>query len=118
MAQLSQGQLFDSLAIRVDGPRSAELRSAIDWTVTAPAGERRHWSRLAHGVLVHGAGTGRGTPDARVRISWAGLLGLASGTRGPADLTDDLSVDGTADALDTLLGALDRPDPGFAIVTP
>jgi alkyl sulfatase BDS1-like metallo-beta-lactamase superfamily hydrolase len=118
MAALSLAQLFDSLAIRVDGPRAATLRSAIDWTVTGPAGREQHWSRLVNGVLAHGDGTGRGAPDARIRISRAGLLGLAGGTSTPDDLAGDLSVDGSADALDILLGVLDRPDPDFAIVTP
>jgi alkyl sulfatase BDS1-like metallo-beta-lactamase superfamily hydrolase len=118
LAQLSLAQLFDSMAIRVDGPRSASLRSAIDWTVTGPAGQEQHWSRLVNGVLAHGEGPGRGAADARIRISRAGLLGLAGGTSTPKDLADDLTVDGSADALDVLLGVLDRPDPGFAVVTP
>lgn len=67
---------------------------------------------------MHGPGSGRGACDARVRISRAGLLDLASGVRTPDDLTGDLSIDGAAEAIDTLLGALDQPDPGFAIVTP
>jgi alkyl sulfatase BDS1-like metallo-beta-lactamase superfamily hydrolase len=29
-----------------------------------------------------------------------------------------VEVSGAADALPTLLGVLDRPDPGFAIITP
>ncbi|NMO52305.1 MBL fold metallo-hydrolase [Actinoplanes sp. TBRC 11911] len=114
MAQLTLGQLFDSMAIRVDGPRAATLRSAVDWTVTGAGGDERHWSRLANGVLVHGAGTGRGTADARVTIGRSALLALAGG----AGIPDDLAIAGDAAALDTLLGALDQPDPAFAVVTP
>ncbi|MEQ3552534.1 alkyl sulfatase dimerization domain-containing protein [Pseudonocardia nematodicida] len=114
LAGLGLGELFDSLAVRVDGPRAAAARSAIDWTVTGPAGEQRYWTRLRNGVLVHGPGTGRDVPDARIRISRADLLALVGG----APRADGPVIDGDAGALDTLRGALDEPDPEFAIVTP
>ncbi|MHC1558941.1 alkyl/aryl-sulfatase [Actinomycetospora sp. C-140] len=121
LAQLSLDQLFDSVAIQVDGPRAAELRLGVDWTVTGDDGAaEQHWTRLRHGVLVHGAGTGRDEADARVRIGRTALLGLVGGRSGPEALeaSGDLVVDGARDALPRLLGVLDPPDPGFAIVTP
>jgi alkyl sulfatase BDS1-like metallo-beta-lactamase superfamily hydrolase len=121
MAQLTLAQLFDSVAIHVDGPRAWDLRLGIDWTVTGPDGtEEKHWSRLGNGVLVHGTGSGRETADATVRLSRQALLGLVSGQASAEDLAKagDLTVDGSTDVLGRLLGVLEPSDPGFAIVTP
>ncbi|GEL21088.1 beta-lactamase-like protein [Pseudonocardia sulfidoxydans NBRC 16205] len=120
-AQLSLGQLFDSAAIRVDGPRAWDETLGIDWTITGPDGaEDQHWSRLRNGVLIHGPGSGRGHADATIRVSRQALLALFSGQAGAGDLatTGDLTVDGPADVLERLLSVLDAPDPDFAIVTP
>ncbi|HVW44321.1 MAG TPA: alkyl sulfatase C-terminal domain-containing protein [Amycolatopsis sp.] len=119
LAQLTLAQIFDSVAIRVDGPRAAGLRIGIDWTVTGESDEA-YWSRLSGGALVHGAGTGREPADARVRISRAALVALCSGARTPQSLTGsgDMTVDGPADALTRMFEVLDTPDPAFAIVTP
>ncbi|MHA6622656.1 alkyl/aryl-sulfatase [Pseudonocardia sp. DLS-67] len=121
MAQLSLGQLLDSLAIRVNGPQAWDLRVGIEWMITGPDGtEERHWSRLRNGVLTHGTGSGRGDADATVRIDRQALLALLSGRTGAGELerAGNLTVDGARDVLDRLLGVLDTPDPGFAIVTP
>ncbi|MHC1559255.1 alkyl sulfatase C-terminal domain-containing protein [Actinomycetospora sp. C-140] len=99
----------------------APLRLGVDWTVTGDDGAaEQHWTRLRHGVLVHGAGAGRDEADTRVRIGRAAPLGLVGGRAGPEELeaSGDLVVDGARDALPRLLGVLDPPDPGFAIVTP
>ncbi|GLZ47848.1 hypothetical protein Acsp06_40330 [Actinomycetospora sp. NBRC 106375] len=121
IAQLSLDQLFDSVAIQVDGPRAGDLRLGVDWTVTADDGSaEQHWTRLRNGVLVHGPGSGRDAGDARVRIGRTALLGLIGGRVGTEELeaSGDLVVAGVHDALPRLLGVLDPPDPGFAIVTP
>ncbi len=57
---LSVEQLFDSIAIRIDGPKAWDLRITIDWVFTDLAEEVR--MTLSNGVLVHGphkAGDGR-----------------------------------------------------------
>jgi alkyl sulfatase-like protein len=61
-------------------------------------------------VLVHGDGVGRGAADARIRVRRQGMLASTGKT------PDDLSIDGDGFALETLIGALDQADPGFAIV--
>ncbi|TKG69253.1 alkyl/aryl-sulfatase [Prauserella endophytica] len=120
LAQLSLGQLFDSVAIRVDGPRAGDLRIGVDWTVTGPDGEHQYWSRLSNGVLSHGDGAGREKADALVRADRQGLLALFSGEAGPDELRESgsLTIEGATDVLGRMLGVLDSADPGFAIVTP
>lgn len=117
MATLTLPQLFDSLAIRVDGPRAWSERLAIDWQFT-DSGDRYH-SALRNGVLVHGPGPGRDTADARIGTTRGTLLAVLGGAP-TADLiaAGKLTVDGATDALDRLTGVLDAPDPGFAIVVP
>ncbi|CCH86968.1 conserved protein of unknown function [Modestobacter italicus] len=117
MAALTLPQLFDSVAIRVDGPRAWDERLSIDWEFTDTGDHYR--STLANGVLVHGPGPARDAADARVRTTRAALLALLGGAA-PGDLTEagDLAVDGAADTLDRLTGVLEAPDPGFAIVLP
>jgi alkyl sulfatase BDS1-like metallo-beta-lactamase superfamily hydrolase len=117
MAALTLTQLFDSVAIRVNGPHAWSQRLAIEWEFT-DTGDRYH-TALANGVLVHGPGPGRDTADARVGTTRAALLALLGGAPS-ADLAaaGDLTLDGAADALDRLTGVLEPPDPGFAIVLP
>ncbi|MGY1593645.1 alkyl/aryl-sulfatase [Geodermatophilus sp. SYSU D00708] len=117
MAALSLTQVFDALAIRVDGPRAWPLRTTIDWEFT-DTGDRYRTS-LANGVLTHGPGPGRDAADAHVRTTRATLLALLAGAA-PADLAaaGDLVVEGASDALDRLAGVLEQPDPAFAIVLP
>ncbi|WP_326835073.1 alkyl sulfatase C-terminal domain-containing protein [Amycolatopsis rhabdoformis] len=120
LAQLTLDQIFDSVAIRVDGPRAAALRIGIDWTVTTGDTESAYWSRLSRGALIHGSGTGREQADARIRLSRAALLALCSGAATPDTLAESESttIDGPADVLTRMFEVLDSPDPGFAIVTP
>ncbi|MFD4254872.1 alkyl/aryl-sulfatase [Amycolatopsis thermoflava] len=120
IAQLSLAQLFDSVAIRVHGPRAAALRLGLDWVVTDDRGEQTHWSRLSNGAFVHGDGSCREPADARVQIRRQALLQLLSGqsTLEALKKSGDLSIDGTPEVLTRLLTVLDDPDPGFAIVTP
>ncbi|MEJ2865385.1 alkyl/aryl-sulfatase [Actinomycetospora flava] len=116
IAQLTLGQLFDSVAIQVDGPKAWHLTSAVDWTIDDTA----YWSRLANGVLTHGEGTARDGADARVTIGRSDLLSLLAGATSPEGLSSSgrLTINGSDDVLTTLLGVLDPPDPDFAMVTP
>ncbi|MCD2192069.1 MBL fold metallo-hydrolase [Actinomycetospora endophytica] len=116
IAQLNLEQLFDSLAIQIDGPKAWDHAVAVDWTVDGVA----YWSRLANGVLTHGEGTVRGGSDARVGVTRADLLALLGGATTVEALTGSgrLAIDGVGDVLTILLAVVDPPDPGFAIVTP
>ncbi|WP_078849751.1 alkyl/aryl-sulfatase [Streptomyces sp. NRRL F-5126] len=119
LAALTLDQLFDSLAIRVDGPRSWHADITVRFHVR---GADPVNLRLRNGVMVHttGATPEAAEPDAEVTLAEADLRALLLGT---ADL-DGLASQGRADvtgdarAFTDLLGHLGNPDPDFAVVTP
>ncbi|MCH0558086.1 alkyl/aryl-sulfatase [Streptomyces sp. MUM 16J] len=119
LAALTLEQLFDALAIRVDGPRSWDADITVRFSVTD--GEPVTM-RLRNGVLTHVTGTGRAAavPDTGITLTEEELRALLLGTITPADLTarDGVEVTGDAGKLTELLGHLTEPDPDFAIVTP
>ena len=112
VAQLSAEQLFDSLAISINGPRAWNLAIDIDVTLTdLDAGYRL---TLRNGVLVYRSRPASGDADATLTLTKARLIALAGG-----DLeSPGFTLDGDAGALHALLGVLDKSDPGFNIVTP
>ena len=104
-------QLFDTLAIRIDGPRAAGTALSVLWHFT-DTGER-YLMELSNGVLIHHPT--RRTPEADLTLTLTQhqLLGLlASGSLAGIDATGDPGV------LKTLMSLADEPDPNFAIVTP
>jgi alkyl sulfatase BDS1-like metallo-beta-lactamase superfamily hydrolase len=114
LSQLTPEQLFDSFAISVNGPRAWDLDLAIDVTFSDIATNYR--LTLRNGVLVYRkAAADASTATATVTLAnKVRLLAFAAG-----DATSPgLEVAGDAAALPSLLGVLDRPDPGFDIVTP
>ncbi|MFC9282853.1 alkyl/aryl-sulfatase [Streptomyces collinus] len=119
VAALTLEQLFDSLAIRVDGPRSWDADITVRWDIL---GGRPVTMRLRNGVLTHVTGTMSGAPDADVTVTLAeaDLRGVLLGTLAPADLAalETVKVTGDIERLIELFGKLDRSDPDFAIVTP
>ncbi|AXK35665.1 MBL fold metallo-hydrolase [Streptomyces armeniacus] len=137
MSALTLEQLFDALAIRVDGPRSWDADIMVRWHIRG--GERRPGRgpdtvtvRLRNGVLTHVAGGGDaagdgdavgGAPDVEVTLDEpdlrAVLLGrTAPGEPLPPEVRDRAEVTGDASKLAELFGCLSAPDPDFAIVTP
>ena len=114
LAQLTPEQIFDSLAIRVDGPRSWDLDIAIDLSFADLAVNYR--LALRNGVLVYRkAIADSATATVTVKLdSKFRLLTAATG-----DLASPgLEISGDRAALQTFLGVLDQPDPNFNIVTP
>ncbi|MBX8687398.1 MBL fold metallo-hydrolase [Mycobacterium sp. 20091114027_K0903767] len=114
LAQLSPEQMFDVLAISINGPRAWDLDLAIDVTFLDTAVNYR--LTLRNGVLVYRkADADAGSASATVKL--ANKLRLLAFAAGDAT-SSGLEVTGDADALPALLAALDRPDPNFDIVTP
>ncbi|EHB54807.1 beta-lactamase domain protein [Mycolicibacterium rhodesiae JS60] len=114
LAQLTPEQMFDVLAISVNGPRAWDLDIALDITFDDLGANYR--LTLRNGVLVYRqCRADESTATATVRLlSKLRLLAAAAG-----DFTSPgLEVSGDGQALQTLLGALDRPDPSFNIITP
>jgi len=118
MAHISVTQVFDAVAIRIDGMRAAEHRFAINWTIS-DTGER-HLLRLENGVLSNVAD--RHAPDAvlSVAVPRAQLLLLVVGMVTLDGLVEQgvAIAEGDRTALDTVRSLLDPPDPKFAIVLP
>jgi alkyl sulfatase BDS1-like metallo-beta-lactamase superfamily hydrolase len=114
LSQLTPEQIFDSLAISVNGPRSWDLDIAIDIAFADLAVNYR--LALRNGVLVYrkvAANPATATVTVKLDIK-SRLLAVAMG-----DVTSaGLDISGDQSALQTLLDVLDKPDPTFNIVTP
>jgi alkyl sulfatase BDS1-like metallo-beta-lactamase superfamily hydrolase len=109
---LTVGELFDALAIRVDGPRAAGQSLVIDWNFT-DAGRTVRLA-LSNGALIQTENpTSTAAAGLTLTLTKAQLLGLLAG-RG----LDGIQHTGDPAVLTTLMGLLDTPDPAFPIVTP
>jgi alkyl sulfatase BDS1-like metallo-beta-lactamase superfamily hydrolase len=104
-------QLFDALAIRVDGPKAWNERFALAWEIT-DTGER-YRMELSNGALVHHPTRRDGDADLTVSLTRRQLLGLLAGAG-----HDGIAMTGDTGLLSKLLSMLDNPDPNFLIVTP
>ncbi|MFJ1455417.1 alkyl/aryl-sulfatase [Nocardia sp. N2S4-5] len=118
-AALNVEQLFDAIALRVDGPRAWSARLTIDWRVS----DRNlvHRTELRNGLLVHFDIDGDvPAPDATFTLTDADLHAALLGGRDLRQMIADgtVAADGDATVLAELVGYLDTPDPDFAIVTP
>ncbi len=114
LSQLTPEQMFDVLAISVNGPRAWDLDLALDVTF-ADLGTNYRLT-LRNGVLVYrkrpadaATATATVTLAAKMRLMAAALGDFSS---------PGLDVTGDPGALQALLSVLDRPDPAFDIVTP
>ncbi|GAA3068157.1 hypothetical protein GCM10020254_09870 [Streptomyces goshikiensis] len=120
LAALTLDQLFDSLAIRVDGPRSWDADITVRWRF--PDGREPSTLRLRNGVLTHvrGLGPAVGEPDVEITLDEASLRGILLGQAVLPDLVaaGRAQVSGDPARLAELIGHLTDPDPDFAIVTP
>ncbi|HVX20323.1 MAG TPA: alkyl sulfatase dimerization domain-containing protein [Acidimicrobiales bacterium] len=104
-------QLFDSIAIRIDGPRAAGTTLSVLWRFT-DAGED-YFMELSNGVLIHHPTSRDHQADLTVTLTRPQLLGLmGSGS------TDGVETTGDAGVLGTLLSLTDAPSSSFAVVTP
>ncbi|MGW3341140.1 alkyl/aryl-sulfatase [Streptomyces sp. NPDC001009] len=119
MRALPLTQLLDSLAIRVDGPRSWDADLAIRFRLSDgdPVS-----LRLRNGVLIHTVGTtpGERAPDTEITLTETDLRALLLGATSLTDLAAEGRAETTGDPakLAELFGHLSAPDPDFAIVTP
>ncbi len=111
VAALTVEQLFDSVAIRIDGPKAWDLRLAIDWVFTDLGHTYR--TSLSNGVLIQDVDPRDGTADLTVTLTKPGLLGLLGGGG-----LDGVQAEGDTGVAAALLGVLDPPRRSFPIVTP
>jgi alkyl sulfatase BDS1-like metallo-beta-lactamase superfamily hydrolase len=108
---LTVTQLFDSLAIRIDGKRAWDTTASIRWHFT-DSGEA-YRMELSNGALIHHLTTRTDPADLTVTLTRAQLLAMLGGAG-----ADGVRFDGDPKIFATIAGFTDEPDPTFAIVTP
>ncbi|MGN2636862.1 alkyl/aryl-sulfatase [Nocardia takedensis] len=121
VAAMTTEQIFDAVALRVDGPKAWEHRVVTDWCVTDE--DRIHRVELRNGVLIHydrPDGVKLLDPDAEFTLSRTTLARVLLGGDdfGVAVAAGDIAIEGDPLSLSHLVDLLDAPDPDFAIVTP
>ena len=109
LAALTPSQIFDAIAIRVDGPKAWEETLSIGVALTDVGTSFR--LDLRNGVLVHRVASVDGA-DVTIRTTGSALPGLLAGS------TEGAAIEGDASVLVRLMAVLEAPDPDFAIVTP
>jgi alkyl sulfatase BDS1-like metallo-beta-lactamase superfamily hydrolase len=109
LSALSPGQVFDAIAIRVNGPKAWHESLSIGVELTDA--DESYRLDLRNGVLVHRAASADGA-DLVLRLPKVALVGLLAGK------TDGMETAGDTGVLERLLGVLEAPDPDFDIVTP
>jgi alkyl sulfatase BDS1-like metallo-beta-lactamase superfamily hydrolase len=110
-AALTITQLFDSIAIRINGPKAWGERLSIHWHFTDT--HENYRMELSNGALIHYPTTGNHAADLTVTLTKPQLLQLLA-TATP----DGIDISGDATALGRLISLTDNPHPDFAIVTP
>ena len=118
LSQLTPEQIFDGLAITVNGPRAWDLDLAVDITLTNVNTNYR--LALRNGVLVHRqVPADSATANVTVRVdNTVRLLMVVMGLGMEGVDSPGLEISGDQASLQQLLGVLDKPDPAFNIVTP
>jgi alkyl sulfatase BDS1-like metallo-beta-lactamase superfamily hydrolase len=108
-AALTPEQVFDAIAIRVNGPVAWAETLSIGIELT-DVGESYRLD-LHNGVLIHHAAPVDGA-DLVLRLPRAALVRLLAGS------TDGMTSEGDMGVLGRLTATLEAPDPAFSIVTP
>jgi linear primary-alkylsulfatase len=114
LSALTPEQIFDGLAITVNGPRAGDLDLALD--VTLSDLDSNYRLTLRNGVLVHRKVVADST-TANVTIKLENAFRLIKAAMGDTG-SPGLEISGDQSALQQLLGVLDSADPAFNIVTP
>jgi alkyl sulfatase BDS1-like metallo-beta-lactamase superfamily hydrolase len=108
---LTVTQLFDTIAIRIDGPRAAGIALSVLWHFTDS--DEHYLMELSNGVLSHRPTRRTPEADLDLTLTHPQLLGLlASGS------LDGIGATGDPGVLQTIMGLTDEPDPSFPVITP
>ena len=115
---LTVSQVFDSIAIRVDGPRAWDDHLVLSWVITDE--DTTVVTELRNGALNHRTVAAPPPGTTTFTLTRPALIGLVTGTLDLATATTDgtVTVDGDPTQLQTLVDLLAPVDPDFAIVTP
>ena len=112
LAQLTAEQIFDSLAISVNGPKAWDLDLTLNVTLTDL--DMNYRVTLRNGVLMSTPRPADATAALTLSLTKSRMLALLGGDMDSAGI--DLAGDATV--LQALLGVLEKGDPSFNIVTP
>lgn len=104
-------QIFDSVAVRVDGPKAWSEHLSIDWNLTDLGHTYR--TTISNGALIHYADPSGDPADATLTLTKPQLLGLLAGQG-----LDGIDADGDTSVVPRLVGLLEVADTNFTIVTP
>ena len=117
LAAIPVGMIFDSLAVRLNGPAADGKTLTIDWDFTDI--DQQWVLGLDHAAIHHHRGSSD-NPDASMRLSKRMFAEMLAGVTNVADALDtgEVTIDGDLDALVGLFGLLEQPDFHFDIVTP
>jgi alkyl sulfatase BDS1-like metallo-beta-lactamase superfamily hydrolase len=118
MAALSTSQLFDSLAIRLNGPKAFGRRIVLDWTLTDTAETAA--MTLENATLNHVMGRHASQPDAGLVTTRNifNAIATAKTTFPDAIKAGDIQVTGNATKVTELFSLLDKNTRMFEIVEP
>ena len=108
---LTVTQLFDSVAIRINGPKAWSERLTLNWHLTDI--DEHYRMELSNGALIHFPTSEEIKADLTLTLTKPQLLALLM-----AGKADGVVMTGDSGVLGRLIGLLDDPDPEFAIVTP
>ncbi len=117
VAGLSDSQIFDAMAVRLDGPRAAEHELTINWRFSEG---RSYVLRVRNGVLTHLSDREDEEAGASLAVSRASINRLLADETTVPELLEagELQLDGDLMAVGTLFSLLDEVDFGFAIIEP
>ncbi|WP_459545687.1 alkyl/aryl-sulfatase [Nocardia sp. X0981] len=115
LTALTTDMIIDALAVRIDGPRAAEVDFTMDWELIDE--NRVYRLTLSRGALTHRTPTrdapAAGPADVTLALTGQQLVNALAGKG-----FDGISVTGEESLLPRFLGLLDTPDSRFPIVTP
>ena len=115
---LTVSQVFDNVAIRIDGPRAWDEHLHIAWHITDE--DTTYLTELRNGALHHRTVTDAPEGVTTFTLTRLSLVGLVTGTLdlGTAMGDGTVSVNGDPAVLGRLVALVAPVDPDFNIVTP
>ena len=118
LRSLTVSQVFDSVAVRVDGPRAWDEHLLIAWCITDE--DTSYVTELRNGVLNHRTVADVPADVTTFSLTRLALIGIVTGTIDFATAMADgtVAIDGDPTVLGRLISLLAPVDPDFNIVTP
>src|SRR5262245_31349608 len=117
LGALTVTQVFDSVAIRIDGPRAWDEHLTLSWVISDTGAT--YVTELRNGAL-NQRQVDVPAPGPCFTLTRAALIGLVTGTLDAARAVADgtLTIAGDPTGLQRLVSLIAPVDPNFAIVTP